>query len=266
MFKNIIYIILLATFFSSCDLIEYHPNQVIVEDDLKDLNAKNIKLIKEEATGDTVRFALFGDTQRFYEETNEFVQKVNSMPEIDFAVLAGDITDFGLNTEYKWINEIISALNMPYVTVIGNHDLVANGQKIYEKMYGPLNFSFDLPGHKFIALNTNSREFGFNGRVPDLDWLERKLDSNPENKKIIVVSHIPPYSVDFDENLEEDYASKLARNGHVLASLHAHDHSYEKGEYYDDGIYYFITTTVGKKSFALITVYGDNLDIEKVPF
>lgn len=266
MLKNLIYIVIAGIFFTGCDLFEYHPYEVIVEEELQDINDENIKLIKEQATGETIRFALFGDTQRFYEETNDFVQKVNSMNEIDFTVLAGDITDFGLSTEYKWVNEIVSGLNVPYLTVIGNHDLVANGQKVYEDMYGPLNYTFELPHHKFISLNTNSREFGFNGKVPDLDWLSRRLSNNPEDKNIIIISHVPPYSQDFDQNLEQDYASLLATNGNVLASLHAHNHSYEKGEFYDDGIFYLITTTVGKKSFALITLYGDEYRIEKVTF
>lgn len=262
--QRMIYLVVILLI--GCEMIEYHPNQVIVDEEYQGLNHKNIKQIKANQQDDTVRFALFGDTQRFYEETNAFVQKINSMSTIDFAVLAGDITDFGLSTEYKWINEIISGLKVPYITVIGNHDLVANGQQVYEEMYGPLNYCFELKDQKFIALNTNSREYAFNGKVPDLNWLDKTLKNNEENKKVVIISHVPPFSTDFDKNLEQDYASLLSSDRNVLASMHAHNHEYRQGEYYDDGVYYFVTTTVGERSFALVTLVEDDYKIEKVYF
>lgn len=258
-------LILIVLLWTGCDMVEYHPNQVIVDEEYTDLNNKNIKKIKAKSSDDTITIALFGDTQRFYEETNEFVGKINSMNNIDFVVLAGDITDFGLNTEYKWVNEIISGLKVPYLTVIGNHDLVANGEQVYRQMYGPLDYSFEHDQYKFVFLNTNSREYGFNGKVPDLEWLDKSI-SDTSDKNILIFSHIPPYSKDFDEQLESGYSSILASQKNILGSLHAHHHDYYGGEYYDDGVFYFVTTTVKEKSFALLTLVDGEMKIEKRKF
>ncbi|MEX2336271.1 MAG: metallophosphoesterase [Fulvivirga sp.] len=262
-FNNIL-ILLLFIILPSC--FEYNPNQIILEDNEKDLTSKNITKIKSSKAPAVIRFVLMGDTQRFYDESDEFVKRVNQLEDITFVIHAGDISDFGLTQEFQWIHDIMSKIKFPYLTVIGNHDLLANGSKVYARMYGDFNYSFDYGNYKFIMLNTNSREYGFKGNVPDLAWLQEQLDTNTAEKEIIIFSHIPPFDEDFDKNLEQAYANMLAKDPHVHLSMHGHRHSFMDEEYYNDGVRYFVTTSMEKKGYALVTLAPEKMEIEIINY
>lgn len=215
---------------------------------------------------DTLRIILMGDTQRFYEEADKFVKSANQQKDVDLVIHAGDISDFGLAKEFEWVNDIMSGLKMPYLAVIGNHDLLSNGAKVYRKMYGSFNFSFIYAGIKFIFFDSNSREYNFNGEVPDMDWIEEELADTTQFDQAILVSHIPPFDFDFDAALGERYAKLLSSNGKAKLSLHGHQHSFRIEEHYDDGVMYVISTTVEKKGYVLITQYGETTKIEKINY
>lgn len=68
----------LCIFLSACDLIDYHPYDGRLTISERDINDHNIPLI-EAATKDkdTIRFVLMGDTQRSYDETEDFIKHIN---------------------------------------------------------------------------------------------------------------------------------------------------------------------------------------------
>lgn len=251
---------------ASCDLFEYNPNQIILEEDEKDLNKKNMAKIKVIAPPDTLKFILMGDTQRFYDESDAFIKSANLFNDVSFVVHAGDISDFGLTQELIWVNDIMKNLKFPYLTVVGNHDLLANGKKAYRRMFGAFDYAFEYGDNRFIFINTNSREYAFDGTVPDLDWLREQLGNNPENKNTIIISHMPPYDIDFDEGLEMEFARLLAEDEHVRLSLHGHQHSFNDSVFYDDGVRYFVTTSMNKRGYALISVWEGGYAIEKISY
>ena len=256
----------LAAFCLSCEgLFQYNPNQDVLDDE-KNLTIKNIEKIKLLPQNDTVRFILLGDTQRWYDESADFVKSANNQRGISFVVLAGDISDFGLSQEFKWVNEIMMKLKYPYVTVVGNHDLLANGPLVYQKMYGALNYSFDFGNNKFIFVNTNSREYIFDGSVPNLPWLQTQLDNNPENKNAIVIGHVPPFDADFDPKMQDQYAGILASDPNVKFSLYAHQHTFRDGEIYSDGVHYFVTTSMGERGYLLVTTWKGGYSVDRIEF
>lgn len=255
----------LITFLSGCDFVEFNPNEIRLEEEEKNLNNKAIAKLRKAERGDTLNFVFMGDTQRFYDETDDFVKSVNQLPyPVDFVIHAGDIADFGLVSEFKWVHRSMKKLRAPYVVVVGNHDLVANGPKIYRKMYGEFDFVFDIADYRFIFFNSNSREYNFNGKVPDLDWLDQQLKEVPEGKKIFLVSHVPPFSTDFDASLEEAYTQLVARNPAVLASLHGHEHSFNN--IVENGVRYFITASVTNRGYALFRVSANALDVQQIRY
>ena len=253
-------------FFTACDLFEYSPNQIVLDDDEKDLNAKSIAQLQAMPYKDTLRIILMGDTQRFYDETAEFVASANKQEDIDLVIHAGDISDFGFAREFKWVSEIMSGLKVPHVTVVGNHDLLVNGPKVYKEMFGPFNFSFSYSGIKFIFFDNNSREYNFNGLVPDLDWISKELEDTASFKQAVLVSHIPPFSADTDPKLEKDYTKMLSENGKVSLSLHGHQHSFSIEERYEDGITYAVSGAMDDRGYLIITLFGDAFNTEKVLF
>ncbi|TLV04064.1 metallophosphoesterase [Dyadobacter luticola] len=256
-----------AIFCSSCDsLILYNPNEVIFDKDERNLNAKNIERIQQIPITDTLQFILMGDTQRWYDESADFVKSANNQKDVAFVIHAGDISDFGIGQELKWVNDIMKKLKYPYVTVIGNHDIVANGPANYRKMYGPMNYSFEYGNNKFVFINTNSREYAFDGSVPDIAWLKSQLADNPSNKNIIVIGHVPPYDGDFDKNLEKDFADLLGSNPNVNMSLYGHKHSFNDGEFYNDGVHYFVTTNVGARGYMMVKVWKGGYKVDRIEF
>ena len=256
--------LLCACLLSCRDLFQYSPNEIRLEEDEKNLNARNLERLAAQPQRDTFKFILIGDTQRFYEEVEDFVRAANGVPDVAFVLLAGDISDFGLSKEFRWIHERLKNLTVPYVAVIGNHDMLANGSLVYKEMYGPEDFSFTYGATKFVCLNTNSNERGNDGTIPDLPWLTKELSELSEHRNAFVVSHMAPFHGGFDRNLEQDYVSLMASNHKVRLSLHGHQHSWSRSIPYGDGKEYVTVGSLDKRNYALITVEGDQYRIEEV--
>lgn len=254
--------ILLLTL-TGCTLFEYHPYEVRVPEDERDWNAKSIRrILAANYTDDTVTVLHMGDTQRFYDEVEDFVKSANRV-EADFVLLAGDISDFGLNDEFQWIHDILKRLNKPYVAVVGNHDLLGNGQLVFEERYGPVDDAFTVNGIKFVLLNTNSREYSFDGAVPNIPWLTQEL-TDPLTRHAVVVSHVPPYDADFDPSLEDKYVHALRSSGNVRVSLHAHRHAYQNAEYYQDGIQYIVSTSMDNRMYLQVKLWPGGYAVKKI--
>jgi 3',5'-cyclic-AMP phosphodiesterase len=264
--KGIVAVMLLSLM--SCkDLFQYSPNEVRLEEDETNINLKNIPRIEALPKRDTLKFILIGDTQRFYDQAEDFVNEINKRNDISFVVLAGDISDFGLNKEFKWVHRELKKLKVPYIGVIGNHDMLANGRLIFNQMYGAENFSFNCNGTRFICLNTNSREVGLDGSIPNLSWLDKELKQAASYTNAFVISHVPPFNhTDFDQRLEFPYARLLASYTNVRASLHAHEHTTNRVRPYEGGMEYFIIGSIHNKAYALVTVWDNQYSIEEHGF
>src|SRR5687767_8022491 len=113
-----IYGCLLLLLFLSCkNLFQYHPDEIRLEASEKNLNQKNMDRIHQMPVTGQFKFIVIGDSQRFYDDLEDFVISVNKRNDIAFVVLNGDITDFGQNREYKWISRILNKLITPYIGV-----------------------------------------------------------------------------------------------------------------------------------------------------
>jgi Icc protein len=259
--------ILLSCLATSCDKFEYSPYQTDNPNRPNNLNSNNINelMAAESNADDTIRFVFTGDSQRFYDALNDLVSKANSLPDIDFLILAGDISDFGLLQEFIWINDELEGLNFPYMAVIGNHDLTANGSVIYTSMFGQKNFTFTYKKHKFIFHDTNSREYNFNGNVPDIPWLGAQLRDSSANW-FIGVSHVPPFDVDFDKNLEIPYKDQWAADSSFILSLHGHLHAYGDAYIYDDHVRYITTPSVQQREFMLFEIVNGKITKQMIPY
>lgn len=254
---------LLAVCLASCEgLFQYSPNEVRLDEQEKNLNGKNIHKILALQPRKNFRFILIGDTQRFYEEVDDFVASVNGLDDIAFVIQAGDLSDFGLTKEFRWMNDRLGKLKMPYVVVIGNHDMLANGEKIYGQMYGPQNFSFTYSGTKFVCLNTNSNERGFDGTIPDMAWLTKELTDTLNFESAFVVSHMPPFDVNFDKRMEQPYAHLMTSSKKIQMSLHGHQHIASRSAPYGDGFEYLVAGAAKKREYYIITVGEKGYHVE----
>jgi 3',5'-cyclic-AMP phosphodiesterase len=255
--------LLLINITSCKELFQYSPNEVRLEEEEKNLNQKNIARLQAIPAQDQIKFVVIGDSQRFYDDLDDFVTNINLQTGISFVLLNGDISDFGLNKEFKWINRILKKLTVPYFAVIGNHDMLANGRLVYNQMFGAENFSFTYGSFKFIGINTNSQETGYDGSIPDLPWLQRELAGT--YKQAFVFSHVPPFSGQFDEKKIQDYTSIL-RNNNVGMSIHGHQHDYSYSFPYADGVPYLVVSSMNKRSYAIVSVNNESTEVEEHHF
>ena len=258
--KKLIFIVIVCLSVAACDSFEHSPNQVFDRNTPRDLNAKNLEKLLKKTPGDTVTIAFVGDSQRFYDEVDDFVNKVNTYADVDFVLLAGDITDFGLLSEYEWINNSFSRLVAPYIAVIGNHDVVANGESVFTRMFGPLNFSFAYDSIKFVVHNTNSREY-IGENVPDMNWLREEMmrEENAPYRYVVGVSHVPPVNGDFNTRLAKPYAELLASTPGFLVSLHGHIHEHTDHSPFNDGVRYITSYAFNQRSFLLLKIANGNV-------
>ena len=249
-----------------CDNIEYSPNQIFDKDSFRDINFTNLQRLGEGADDDTVRFVLTGDPQRSHNEVIDFYKKVNTMPRVDFVIVAGDISEYGVLKEMNGVAKSLDKLNVPYFAVVGNHDLTSRGNDVFLRMFGPLNYSFVYGGVKFICHDTNSREYSFNGLIPNIPWLVKETGFQIGVTSYVAVSHIPPTSSDFDEYLIEDYVATFDNTPGFLASFHGHNHSFEEVKMDSSDVPYITTSALGKKEFLLVEIVNSELSFERIYF
>jgi len=254
--KNI-YVLLAGFIFLlvACDKFEYNVYETNrVKNDPAVTTQYNIDRLLHLPWKDTLKIVFTGDTQRFYDDTEDLVETVNAMPEVDAVIITGDIADFGAAFEYEEINKELKKLKVPFLTVIGNHDCLANGIQLYQDIYGPLNYSFTWNGIRFIMHNTNGREFNFTGSVPDIAWMQQQLTDEENYESCIFVSHVPPYSEDFDNNLEEAYTKLIKNTKNTLFSSNGHRHDFAFNQPYGDGIWYLNTSSPTNRIFSVMSI------------
>ncbi|WP_299759372.1 metallophosphoesterase [uncultured Pontibacter sp.] len=256
-------ILSLALLNQACEEFEYSPYEIRLDEDEKNINGRNIARINalNIAPDDTLRFVLTADTQGFYEENEKLVAHISQRNDIDFVLIGGDLTDFGLTKEFKLVHEDFKTLNVPYVAVVGNHDAINNGKEVFTAMYGDYDISFGVGNSRFILLNTNYLEF--DKQVPNLDWLEAELKASEGYDNIFVISHIPPTNNEFGEENAVRYG-QLMNQYNVTYSLHGHNHNFKYHFPFGEQVPVLETAATEKLEYIVFTVAGDEVSFERV--
>lgn len=259
--------LLLSALLTGCDKFEASPYATSIADMPVQGNIANMALLaaREPFDDDTVTIVFTGDSQRFYEEQEAIVAKANSIPGVDLFIIAGDIADFGLLQEFRWVHERMERLTMPWFAVVGNHDLLANGALIYQRSFGPLDFSFTYKGHTFLFHDTNGREHANNGTVPRLGWLAAQMaDLVPEH--FIAVSHVPPFNSDFDPTLVQPYTQQLASDERTILSLHGHNGSHSDQYWSGDHVRYIVCNAMVNPEFLVLRIHNGKVSKQVVNY
>ena len=141
--SKLLFIPLIGLFMGGCDMIDYHPYDVRISGQT-DINNRNIEKIEANCKDKaTIRFVIMGDSQRWYDETLDFVNHLNKRDDIDFVIHGGDYSDFGVTDEFLWQRDIMNKLKVPYVGLIGNHDCLGTGEETFRAVPGEPDFKDD---------------------------------------------------------------------------------------------------------------------------
>lgn len=261
---------LVALTLASC--LEYSPNALPTDDSERDLNRKAIARLQAQPPGaaDAIRFAVVGDVHYSYDELDYAVDRLNAMEGIEFVVQVGDFTDVGTVQEYRLAKDRFDALRVPYLVVLGNHDMLGRGDEIFDRMFGMRDGTFDYRGARFLMVDTNSREYGFGGGVPRLESLADALHSQESAASApalasptFLFSHVPPTSSDFDPDLVPQFVTLLQQGG-VTGAFYGHEHSFREG--YEGGVPWWIVDAVARRTLLVVTVHGEEVLVEREPF
>ncbi|UCS95343.1 PQQ-binding-like beta-propeller repeat protein [Echinicola marina] len=123
------------------------------------------------------------------------VEDINSLEEIDFVLLTGDITEMGTDSEIEMAFDIISQLNVPFYIIPGNHDTgwSESGGVSFIREFGYDKFAFEHKGYKFIGTASGPYVRMSDGHIPRdaVVWMDSVLAATPKDQRIINVNHYP---------------------------------------------------------------------------
>lgn len=265
--KKILLILTVSIVCNSCNMLEYHPYDP--DPKYHNINKENIRKIEEKFKDkETIRFVWMGDSQRWYDETEDCVADINKRDDIDFVIHGGDISDFGMTREFEWVHDMMKKLKVPYVALVGNHDLLGNGLQVYESMYGKLDFSFIAGKTKFLCVNTNALEFDYSRSVPDLEYIKREKEKETQEQydKTVVVMHANPFGDQFTANSAYPFQEAIKKMKSLQFCLHAHAHALMVNDFFEDGIIYYGCDAMKGRSYMLFTLTASSYKYEVIHF
>lgn len=256
----------LPVLLSACQ-VEYSPYDTRIRGE-RGINAKNIARIEASTAGKrTIRFAVISDTQRWYDETEEAVRALNGRDDLDFILHAGDMADFGMRVEFERQRDILNGLRVPYVVLLGNHDCLATGDEIFEKIFGPVDYAFTAGNVRFVCLNTNALEYEHTTYVPNFEFLESQLAEFPAGaEKTVVAMHAKPYTEQFDNNVAKIFQYCIRQFPGLQCCINGHGHKFTVEDIFGDGVLYYECDNIAKKSYLLFTVNDEGYTYERICF
>ncbi|WP_299013696.1 metallophosphoesterase [uncultured Polaribacter sp.] len=249
----------LVIIIASCDnLFEFSVYDADVKQEQQNTTNKNLDLLKEiQVQSDTFKFAFLTDAHWFYDNLVTVVDDINKKDEILFVIFGGDITEQAILKEYTTFYDIMSKLNKPYFTVIGNHDYNTNGGLIYSRMFGAYNYSFEFNNNKFILFDNVVWE---SEKLPDFNWLSNELQNNAAYNQVFSIAHIPPNGDQFTEEMKKTYEG-LMEDNNVPLSIHGHRHSFS---FLEGDVSYLTLPSLKDTAYGIITVENKSFNQELI--
>ena len=247
--------------------VEYHPYDTRI-DGATGINARNMARIESATAGKrTIRFAVISDTQRWYDETEEAVESINRLDGVDFVLHAGDMADFGMKAEFERQRDILNKLKVPYVCLIGNHDCLASGERVFKKIFGEPDFAFTAGNIRFVCLNTNALEYDHSSAVPDFGFIENEVGNTPEGvEKSIVAMHAKPYTEQFDNNIADFFQQTIRQLPALQFCVNGHGHTFRIEDLFEDGILYYECDAASNRTYLLFTIDDNGYEYERVAY
>ncbi|WP_104383661.1 PQQ-binding-like beta-propeller repeat protein [Sphingobacterium sp. HMA12] len=159
------------------------------------------------------------------EDLRRTVKDLNTLKDIDFVILSGDITEFGADQELKVAKRILDSLQLPWYVIPGNHDgnWSENGANTFRTVFGGETFFFKHKGYQFIGTNSGPNMRMSPGQIPreNLVWMDSVFAANPDKQTpLIYINHYPQ-----DSSLNNWFdALKRVKTRNVQLAFCGHGH------------------------------------------
>lgn len=146
------------------------------------------------------RFAWLTDIHIGYPTAEEdlitSVNDINSIDDIDFIIVSGDITATGTLQELSKAKSILDKLKKPYYIIPGNHDTKwsESGCTDFIKLWGNDRFTFEYKNYLFVGLHQGPRMRMADGHFApeNLRWFDSLFKTKSDSiKQLIFITHYP---------------------------------------------------------------------------
>lgn len=195
----------------------------------KSKESYDFKLNKSERTADVNHcFIQISDTEIGENGTGEWLEDIkNTIKENNpaFLIHTGDICyEAGLKKHIEEMNS--DTMGCPVLYAIGNHDYVKGryGEELYESLYGPVWYSFDVGGVHYVVTPFQSggdyaSGYGKNDRWK---WLKNDLEQVADDMKVVIFNHTMSPSDDYVISFGRDEIDLKQHN--LIAWIFGHYH------------------------------------------
>ncbi len=212
-------------------------------------------------------FIVLGDSRDGPSVFMAIVSDINQKRPL-FAIDNGDLVSEGTKGEYTEFASMLEQVDVPFFTVIGNHDIRNNGRSEYERLFGPSYYAFSYGNSRFIIVDTSEEGIG----EAQLRWLEDELRNN-RAPNLFVFTHVPPVDPrpggdhSFKDPGQRDMFFDLMTRYRVDRVYASHVHGFYRFE--KGGVQYIVTGGAGAplissdsyNHYVLVTV--DDTDISE---
>lgn len=156
------------------------------------------------------------------DDARKCVADINNQKGLSFAILAGDITEFGSDDEIKLAKEIFDELTIPYYIVAGNHDAKwsESGCNTFLEVFGFEMFDFEKEGIRFVGCNSGPNMRMAPALVPreTIVWLDSLSKAIDPAQPLVFINHYPMDTsvLNYTQVLDilKNMNTQLIMNGH----------------------------------------------------
>lgn len=129
-----------------------------------------VRKIQSAAPPERLTFAVISDTHSHPSLYPYLLERVEDLHPA-FMINVGDMVEVGLPDRYARYMEMTKGFDLPWLSVLGNHDTIRNRTwQQYRRHFGPPDYWFDYGPARFIVLNSVTFNF-FDSQLEHLDQL-----------------------------------------------------------------------------------------------
>lgn len=154
-------------------------------------------------------------------------------PQPEFVVVSGDLTNHGSPESFAALKSHLSALKMPVLLSLGNHDKRAPFYTTFQDQTSeaPYYYSHAFEGLHVIVMDSSSPAKVDGSIEPEqFEWLDGELNAQPELPKLLIIHHPPcPIQLSIFDHItfQAEDAKKLGQmleGKNVVGILSGHVH------------------------------------------
>ncbi len=146
--------------------------------DVRLLEDQDVWVVGRRPCPDAFRLVAAGDVQTNPVQFERIVQDLHAeaalaeeegQPLLGLLLL-GDLAESATEDEFRRIREILASSPVPVATIPGNHDIVGEELAIYNRLFGPGNYAFDVCAAHVVLLDSANGDLApsVEGRLPTL--------------------------------------------------------------------------------------------------